>query len=86
MVEILMLLERKGLILRKAHPDGGRAMLAELTKRGGEKLLEVHLAMRSVEERLLSELPPEDIPRLRRLLEGCLAGLEKQGLGSDPVL
>jgi DNA-binding MarR family transcriptional regulator len=76
MVEILMALERRGLIVRKAQAEGGRAMLAELTKEGSKAVLAVHLAMRQVEERLLGALPAEDVSRLRHLLQKCLAVLE----------
>jgi DNA-binding MarR family transcriptional regulator len=79
MVEILMLLEHKGLIQRKTQAESGRAMLAEITKEGARKLLAVHLAMRRVEERLLCALSAEDVSRMRRLLEECLFGLQEHG-------
>lgn len=75
MVEILTSLERRGLVVRTAQPEGGRAMLAELTKEGTRKAFAVHLAMRQVEERLLSALSADDVSRLRRLLEDCLVTL-----------
>jgi DNA-binding MarR family transcriptional regulator len=81
MIEILASLERRGLISRMTKPDGGRAMPAELTREGHSSLLTVHRAMRSVEERLLSPLSQDDISLLRRLLEGCLAALERNHLG-----
>jgi DNA-binding MarR family transcriptional regulator len=77
MVEILASLERRGLISRPANPDRGRAMLAELTREGQSQLLSVHLAMRQVEQRLLSSLSTAEISRLRQLLEACLAGIER---------
>ena len=85
MVEILASLERRGLISRSAKPDRGRAMPAELTKEGHSQLLSVHLAMRQVEQRLLNSLSSADISRLRKLLEACLAGIEREhsGNGSD---
>ncbi len=58
-----MQLVRGGLVVRKA-PDGGRAMLAELTDAAAKKVLAVHMAMRRVE-----------LARMRRLLGDCLAGL-----------
>lgn len=75
MVEILLELERRGLVVRKT-PDCGRAMLAELTDAGAKKVLAVHLAMRRMEHRVLHALPAGDLARLRQLLEGCLAGLD----------
>lgn len=78
MVEILASLERRGLISRSAKPDRGRAMPAELTKEGHSQLLSVHLAMRQVEQRLLNPLSAADISRLRKLLEACLTGIERE--------
>ena len=78
MVEILASLERGGLISRSAKPNRGRAMLAELTKEGHSQLLSVHLAMRQVEQRLHNSLSTADISQLRRLLEACLIGIERE--------
>lgn len=85
MVEILASLERGGLISRSAKPNHGRAMPAELTKEGHSQLLSVHLAMRQVEQRLLNSLSSAEISQLRKLLEACLMGIEKEnpGNGSD---
>lgn len=85
MVEILASLERRGLISRPAKPDRGRAMPAELTKDGHSQLLSVHLAMRQVEQRVLNYLSTAEISQLRKLLEACLVGIEKEysGNGSD---
>ena len=80
MIEILASLERRGLISRMTKPEGGRAMPAELTREGHSSVLTVHHAMRSVEDRLLRTLSQEDVSRLRRLLEDCLAALERNHL------
>jgi len=84
MIEMLISLERRGLISRSAKPEGGRAMPAELTKEGHARLLSVHLAMRQVEKRLLDSLSTADISELRKLLEACLTGIEKEYPGTDP--
>jgi len=81
MVEILASLEARGLISRSAKPEGGRAMPAELTREGHAKVLSVHLAMRQVEERILSSLSKEDVSLLRKLLEACLNGIGKEHSG-----
>jgi DNA-binding MarR family transcriptional regulator len=78
MAEILTSLERGGLISRSPKPNLGRAMPTELTKEGHSRLLTVQLAMRQVEHRLLTSLSPLDISKLRKLLEACLAGIEKE--------
>jgi DNA-binding MarR family transcriptional regulator len=80
MIEILVSLERRGLISRVTQPDGGRAMPAELTREGHSSVLTVHRAMRSVEERLLSPLSRDDVSRLRRLMEDCLAAFERNDI------
>jgi DNA-binding MarR family transcriptional regulator len=80
MIEILVSLERRGLISRMNQPDGGRAMPAELTREGHSSVLAVHRAMRSVEEKLLSPLSRDDVSRLRRLLEDCLAAFERNDI------
>jgi DNA-binding MarR family transcriptional regulator len=76
MVEMLISLERRGLISRSAKPEGGRAMPAELTREGHARLLSVHMAMRQVEQRLLKSLSPTRISQLRKLLEACLLAIE----------
>ena len=78
MGEILQSLEARGLIVRRPHPSGGRAMPAELTAQGAKQLLAVHLAMREIEERVLRDLEGEDRTRLRQLLERCLASLRSE--------
>jgi DNA-binding MarR family transcriptional regulator len=80
MVEILVSLERRGLISRMTRPEGGRSMPAELTREGHSSVFTVHRAMRSVENRLLGTLSQEDVSRLRRLLEECLVALERNDL------
>jgi DNA-binding MarR family transcriptional regulator len=82
MVEILASLERRGLISRSAKLERGRAMPAELTREGHSQLLSVHLAMRQVEQRLLNSLSTADISQLRKLLEACLIGIEKEDPGN----
>lgn len=83
MVEILASLERGGLISRSAKPNQGRAMPVELTKEGHSQLLSVHLAMRQVEQRLLNALSTADISQLRKLLEACLIGVEREHPGNS---
>jgi alpha-L-fucosidase len=67
---------------RSARPDQGRAMPAELTTEGHSQLLSVHLAMRQVEQQLLSSLSTADISRLRTLLEACLTGIGREYSGN----
>jgi DNA-binding MarR family transcriptional regulator len=53
MVILLKALETRGLIVRRANPQGGRTMPAELTPKGAKQLMAFRLAMREVEQRLL---------------------------------
>jgi DNA-binding MarR family transcriptional regulator len=78
MAEILTSLERRGLVSRSPKPDLGRVMPAKLTKKGHSQLLSVHLAMRQVEQRLLNSLSTAEVLQLRKLLEACLVGIEKE--------
>jgi len=82
MVDLLSSLERRGLISRSGKPEGGRAMPAELTRKGQAQVLSVHLAMRQVEERLLGSLSKEDASYLRKLLEDCLTAIGETAAGT----
>jgi len=64
--------------MRRPDPSGGRAMPAELTPQGVKQLLAVHLAMRSVEQRLLRDFEPKEQALFRRMLERCLDSLRSE--------
>jgi DNA-binding MarR family transcriptional regulator len=78
MVTLLKSLETRGLIVRRANPQGGRTMPAELTPEGAKQLMAFRLAMREVEQRLLRSLLPADQTHLRELLERCLESLRTE--------
>lgn len=78
MVTLLKSLEARGLIVRRANPQGGRSMPAELTQEGAKQLMAFRLAMREVEQRLLRSLPPADQRHLRELLGRCLESLRSE--------
>ena len=78
MVTLLKSLETRGLIVRRANPEGGRTMPAELTPDGAKKLMAFRLAVREVEQRLLRSLPPADQRHLRELLGRCLESLRSE--------
>jgi DNA-binding MarR family transcriptional regulator len=75
MVPLLGALEEKGLIVRRPHPSGGRAMPAELTSQGVNALQIGWTAVKTVEDRLLSGLTSADQHGLRDMLERCLTSL-----------
>jgi DNA-binding MarR family transcriptional regulator len=54
MNEILVGLERAGLVERLPHPEHGRVLEARLTKRGGAKLRHAHKTVLEIEARMLS--------------------------------
>src|SRR5260370_15128695 len=58
MVELLRSLETRGLVVRRPHPSGGRAMPAELTPQGAQPLLAVPMAMLAFADPILPHLQP----------------------------
>lgn len=78
MVQLLGSLEERGLVARGSDPQGGRAMPAELTPEGRRQVFQIHLAMREVEQKLLSGLNLDERNRLRALMERCLESLASE--------
>jgi DNA-binding MarR family transcriptional regulator len=82
MNEVLLALERRGLVRRRAHPDHGRILQARLTAKGRAVLADCDAEVQRVEARLVSGLDDEERGALRRsLLSGIRAlqgGLEKR--------
>ena len=78
MVPLLSSLEANGLIVRKPHPQGGRAMPAKLTTQGIAKLRIGRKAVQAVEEQILRGLAGHERVRLTELLERCLAALRTE--------
>lgn len=72
MNEVLLALERRGLVRRKAHPDHGRILQARLTAKGRRLLDACDTGVRDVESRMMSGLTARDEAALRRAL---LAGV-----------
>jgi DNA-binding MarR family transcriptional regulator len=74
-VELLSGLETAGLVVRRPHPAGGRALPAELTPAGTAKLVACLSVIASAEERLLSGISLRERHQLHDLLERVLAAL-----------
>ena len=72
MNEVLLALERRGLVRRKAHPDHGRILQARLTAKGRRLLAACDAGVRDVEARMMGDLTARDEAALRR---GLLAGV-----------
>jgi DNA-binding MarR family transcriptional regulator len=75
MAEVLEGMAGAGLVTRRPHPAGGRALLVDLTPAGAETVRAVDAAMGGVEARMLRDLSPAEQDQLRDLLERCLAAL-----------
>lgn len=75
MTPLLKSLEAKGLVVRTPDPAGGRALAAELTPLGRERLSAAARAAMTVEARMLAPLAPDDRRRFAAMLEACLAAL-----------
>jgi DNA-binding MarR family transcriptional regulator len=75
MAEVLEGMVAAGLLTRRPHPAGGRALPLELTPKGTQALAAADAAMGGVEARMLGGLSPTDQDALRDLLDRCLASL-----------
>jgi DNA-binding MarR family transcriptional regulator len=80
MNEVLLALERRRLVRRRAHPDHGRILQTRLTPSGRRLLVACDAGVRAVEARMLTDLSAREQAALRRgLLTGVRAlhgGLE----------
>ncbi|MES2739403.1 MAG: MarR family transcriptional regulator [Pseudomonadota bacterium] len=76
MQAILVNLERRGLITRKAHPEHGRVIMTELTKAGETAVTEGRQAADVVERLMLSSLSTEEQGLLCELLKRCAVALD----------
>ncbi len=68
MNEVLLTLEERGLVRRRAHPDHGRILQARLTAKGRSLLARCDADVHEVEARMVSGLGDEDRTALRRAL------------------
>ena len=66
MNEVLLTLERRGLVRRRAHPDHGRILQARLTAKGRRLLAACDAEVREVEARMMRDLTARDEAALRR--------------------
>jgi DNA-binding MarR family transcriptional regulator len=80
MNEVLLTLEQRGLVRRRAHPEHGRILQARLTPRGRRLLVACDGGVRDVEARMISGLNSRDRSALRR---GLLTGVRALHGGLD---
>jgi DNA-binding MarR family transcriptional regulator len=79
---LLQGLERDGLVSRPAEPPAaGRALPAQVTSLGRERLAVASSAVQAVEERMRSGLDPDRQKELRALLTACIAALNEAPTG-----
>jgi DNA-binding MarR family transcriptional regulator len=74
--EVLLALERLGLVRRQAHPAHGRILQTRLTAKGRRVLASCDARVAEVEARMVSKLSPTQQVALRRALVQCVHGLD----------
>ncbi len=65
---MLVLLRKRGLVSRAAHPTDGRARTVSLTKAGRQKYQQVWEAGQSIRDRMVNFLSPREVTTLVTLL------------------
>jgi DNA-binding MarR family transcriptional regulator len=80
MNEVLLTLERRGLVRRRAHPEHGRILQARLTAKGRRLLAACDAEVQEVEARMVGDLSPGEQAALRH---GLLSGVRALHGGLD---
>jgi DNA-binding MarR family transcriptional regulator len=75
MNEVLLALEHRGLVRRRAHPDHGRILQAQLTAKGRKVLAACNEQVAAVERQMVGQLSGEDQATLRAALVQCVRAL-----------
>lgn len=76
MNEIVLKLEREGLLQRQVHPEHGRIMPSSMTKVGKKLLTQAHVQIEAIEQKMLSGLNPKELQILLKTLQHCSKNLE----------
>jgi DNA-binding MarR family transcriptional regulator len=76
MNQLVIALEKRRLIVRKADPGHGRIQRASLTAAGHRLVAECDRATEDIEDLLLSGLSPVQATEFRRVLSRCVAALQ----------
>jgi DNA-binding MarR family transcriptional regulator len=82
MNEVLLALERRGLVRRQAHPDHGRILQTRLTAKGRRVLAACDEGVTEVESTMLCNLSPSEQAALRHALLSGVRAL-RGGLDHD---
>jgi DNA-binding MarR family transcriptional regulator len=75
MIEVLKVLEHKGLIRRDPHPNHRRVYPASLTDEGRRVLATCDALVEQMEEEMLAGLDPAQREQLAKWLKGCVRAL-----------
>lgn len=73
---MLVTLERDGFIVRTPHPEHGRIIMTELTKKGRTAAQAGMLAAETAERTMLADLTKDEAKLLGELLQRCAQALE----------
>jgi DNA-binding MarR family transcriptional regulator len=73
--EVLLALEQRGLVRRRAHPDHGRILQARLTAKGRRTLAACDAQVREVEAAMLKALDAKQQKAMRQALLSCIHSL-----------
>jgi DNA-binding MarR family transcriptional regulator len=76
MNQLVIALEKRGVIVREADPDHARIQRASLTPAGHKLLAACDRATAEIEELLLSDLSPTQAAEFRRVLSRCVDALQ----------
>ena len=76
MNEVLLGLEERGLVRRRAHPDHGRILQGRVSPKGVKVLAACEAEVDAVEQRMVADLNDEERRLLRRALLHCVHSLD----------
>ena len=76
MNEVLLSLEERGLVRRRAHPDHGRILQAQVTPKGRKLLRACETEVGDLEERMVSAISRADRQTFRAALVECVHALD----------
>jgi DNA-binding MarR family transcriptional regulator len=76
MNEVLLSLEQRGFVRRRAQPGHGRILQAQVTSKGRKVLTACEAEVDAVEQRMTKGLSPQERISLRRALLECVHALD----------
>jgi DNA-binding MarR family transcriptional regulator len=83
MANLLVRMERDGLIAREAHPDDKRASLVKLTPKAKRRVPEGIASLRTVADRVVEGFSAEERIAFLALLQRAVANLSKDDAGDS---